>query len=198
MFSCDELIKYFDLDSVGKSAAVFDKDKLLKMNARYMQAADPKRLLELVKPFLAQRGKEVAPDKEAMLIKAIPELTPRTPTLVDLADWAEPYVVDQPEMDPKARKKFLTPESAPIIAKVLEFAEQNGVEDTEAMEQAFRDLAEENGLKLGKVAQPVRVALVGRTASPGIFEVMDILGRDQVTSRLAAAVDMAKNPAETS
>jgi glutamyl-tRNA synthetase len=198
MFSREELIKYFDLDSVGKSAAVFDQDKLLKMNARYMQSADAKRLLELTKPILAQRGKEVGPDKEATLLKAIPELTPRTPTLNDLADWAEPYIVDQPEMDPKARKKFLTPDSAPILAKVHELVAEKGVEDKEAMEQAFRDLAEGNGLKLGKVAQPVRVALVGRTASPGIFEVMEILGREQVLARLAAAMDMAKNPTETS
>lgn len=198
MFSRDELIKYFSLDSVGKSAAVFDQDKLLKINARYMQAADAKRLLELVKPFLAKRDKTVDPDKEAILLKAIPELTPRTPTLDELANWAEPYISDQPEMDPKAKKKFLTPESEPVLAKVHELVAQIGVEDTGAMEQAFRDLAEEKGIKLGAVAQPVRVALVGRTASPGIFEVMDILGREKVLARLAAAADMAKNPTETS
>ena len=197
MFSRNELIKFFDLDSVGKSAAVFDQDKLLKMNARYMQAAEPERLLELVKPFLAQRGKTVSPDQENLLLKAIPELTPRTPTLNDLAEWAEPYIVDQPEMDPKAKKKFLKPESAPILASVHELVAQKGVEDTGAMEQTFRDLAEEKSLKLGKVAQPVRVALVGRTASPGIFEVMNILGREKVLARLSAAIEMAKNPTET-
>jgi glutamyl-tRNA synthetase len=198
MFSRNELIQYFDLDSVGKSAAVFDQDKLLKMNARYMQAAEAKRLLELVKPFLAKRGKNVAPTDEAMLLKAIPELTPRTPTLEELATWAEPYIGDLPEMDPKAKKKFLATESAPILEKVRDMVAEKGVEDTQAMEQAFRELAEEKGIKLGEVAQPVRVALVGRTASPGIFEVMDILGREKVLTRLAAAADMAKNPTETS
>jgi glutamyl-tRNA synthetase len=198
MFSRDELIKFFGLDSVGKSAAVFDQDKLLKMNQRYMQAADAKRLGDLVKPFLSQRGKDVAPDHEDMLIKAIPELTPRTPTLNDLAEWAEPYIVDLPEMDPKARKKFLKPENSPILASVKDLVAEKGVDDTEAMEQAFRDLAEEKGLKLGKVAQPVRVALVGRTASPGIFEVMELLGQEKVLARLAAALEIAKNPTETS
>lgn len=198
MFNRDELVKYFDLGSVGKSAAVFDQDKLLKMNARYMQTADPRRLMDLVKPFLEQRGKKIAPEKEEMLLKAIPELTPRTPTLNDLAEWAEPYIVDQPEMDPKARKKFLKPDSVPILASVHELVAEKGVDDTEAMEQAFRELAEKNGLKLGKVAQPVRVALVGRTASPGIFEVMAILGRELVLLRLAAAIEMSKNPTETS
>lgn len=197
MFSRDELIKFFDLDSVGKSAAVFDQDKLLKMNARYMQAAEPERLLELVKPFMAQRGKIVSPNRESLLLKAIPELTPRAPTLNDLAEWAEPYIVDQPEMDPKAKKKFLKPESVPILASVYELVTSNGVEDTGVMEQAFRDLAEEKRLKLGKVAQPVRVALVGRTASPGIFEVMNILGREKVLARLSAAIEMVKNPTET-
>ncbi len=197
MFSREELIEFFGLDSVGKSAAVFDKDKLLKMNARYMQAGEPKRLLELVKPFLAERGKNVEPGQEDLLLKAIPELTPRTPTLNELAEWAEPYLGEQPEMDPKAKKKFLTPESAPILASVHELVMEKGVEDSEAMEQAFRELAEEKGLKLGKVAQPVRVALVGRTASPGIFEVLGILGREKVLARLAAAIEIAKNPTET-
>jgi len=198
IFSRNELIQFFDLDAVGKSAAVFDQDKLLKMNARYMQAADPKRLLELVKPFLAQRGIQLAPEQEPLLLKAIPELTPRTPTLADLADWAEPYLLEQPVMDLKAAKKFLTPASAPVLARVRDLVAEIGVDDTQAMEQAFRGLAEQNSIKLGAVAQPVRVALVGRTASPGIFEVMDILGRDRVLARLAAAADLAKNPAETS
>lgn len=198
MFSRAELIEFFGLDSVGKSPAVFDQDKLLKMNARYMQTANPERLLELVKPFLTQRGKSVEPDQEGMLIKAIPELTPRTPTLNDLSEWAEPYIADHPEMDPKARIKFLKPDNAPILASVYELVAKNGVEEIEAMEQAFRDLAEERGTKLGKVAQPVRVALVGRTASPGIFEVMEILGQEKVLARLSAALEMAKNPMETS
>ncbi len=197
MFTVDELIRYFSLEAVGKSAAVFDQDKLLKMNARYIQAADPKRLLELVKPFLAQRGVEVGQPQEAVLAKAIPELTPRARTLVELAEWAEPYLVEQPKMDPKAVRKFLKPESEPILLRVRELVAEMGVADTQGMEQAFRDLAEEKGVKLGAVAQPVRVALVGRTASPGIFEVMDILGRQRVLDRLDAAIKLAKNPPES-
>lgn len=189
MFSRDELIEFFGLDSVGKSAAVFDTDKLLRLNQRYIQEADISRLAQLLEPFLAQRGIE-SPDQE-LLTACLPELTPRAKTLVELAEWAEPFLVQEPEMDPKAVKKFLGPERTPVLERVLALVEKLGTGQPEALEEAFRQLGEELELKMKNVAQPVRVALTGRTFSPGIFEVMSILGDERVKARLLRALKIA-------
>jgi glutamyl-tRNA synthetase len=93
-----------------------------------------------------------------------------------------------PEMDAKAAKKFMKAQNAPVLEKVRELVVTHGANNVEAMEHAFHELAEEMELKLGKVAQPTRVALTGRTFSPGIFEVMDILGQDSTLKRLDRAL----------
>ena len=188
-FTRQELIEYFDLDAVGHSAAVFDKDKLQRLNQRYIQEAEPARLAELLPPFLAERG--ITDYDHGLLQACLPELTPRAKTLIELADWAEPFLKPEPEMDPKAVKKFLKPDTAPVLERVLGLVQEHGV-DPAAMEQAVRELSEELGIKLGGIAQPTRVALTGRTFSPGIFEVMDLLGRERVIARLKRALAMAK------
>ena len=96
-------------------------------------------------------------------------------------------------MDPKAAQKFMKPQNAPILQKVRDMVAENGLEDLAALEEKFRDLAEELEVKLGGVAQPTRVALTGRTFSPGIFEVMEILGRDAVLSRLDRAIELCNS-----
>ncbi|MFH2126729.1 MAG: glutamate--tRNA ligase, partial [Pseudomonadota bacterium] len=189
MFSRQELIDYFGLKAVGRSAAVFDTDRLLHLNQRYIQESDPTRLAELLPPFLAARG--IADYDQAVLLACLPELTPRAKTLVELADWAEPYLVDEPEMDPKAVKKFLGPGQVPVLERVVALVEAKGTGDSEALEQGVREIAEQMDLKLGGVAQPVRVALTGRTFSPGIFEVMGFLGDDRVKARLNRALAIA-------
>lgn len=186
IFSRQELVELFNLEAVGRGAAVFDVDKLNHLNAHWIQQADPARLADLLPPFLAARGVN-AFDRDT-LVKAIPEIRPRTKTLVELADWAEPYLVDAPVIDPKAGAKFLIPANRPVLERVRGLVAELGVEAPEAMEEAFRQLAEELGVKLGGVAQPVRVALVGRTASPGIFEVLAILGRERSLARLDRAL----------
>lgn len=188
-FSVDELIELFGLDAIGKSAAVFDFDKLERHNQRYIQKVELERLLELLPPFLDRRG--VDEYDADVLALALPHLTPRAKTLVELADWAMPYLVDEPEMDPKAKKKFLKPDNAPALEQVKAMVLEIGAQDIDALEEAFRVLVEEMGVKMGKVAQPVRVALTGRTFSPGIFEVMAILGQDKVLARLDRAIGLA-------
>lgn len=188
-FSRRELIDFFGLDAVGRSAAVFDTDRLLHLNQSYIQESTPARLAELLPPFLAARG--ITEYDQAVLLACLPELTARAKTLVELADWAEPYLVDEPVMDPKAVKKFLGLERMPVLQRVLALVEAKGVDHPQEMEQAVKDLAEELGVKLGEVAQPVRVALTGRTFSPGIFEVMSILGDGRVKARLNRALALA-------
>jgi glutamyl-tRNA synthetase len=190
VFTLAELVEHFGLEAVGKGAAVFDADRLAHLNHHHLQQAAPERLAGLLPPFLAARG-ITAWDGE-VLRKAIPHLVARTPTLVELADWAEPYLVDEPVMDPAARSKFLTPAGAEVLARVAEMIASLGVDDPAALEQGFRELAATLGAKLGAVAQPTRVALTGRTASPGIFEVMGFLGRERVLKRLARARELAQ------
>lgn len=194
IFTREELIRLFDLDAVGKSAAVFDQDKLLNLNAHYIQHATQERLLELVEPFIRDQGLPFGEAERARFIKALPHLTPRAKTLVELVYVAEPFLVSQPEMDPKAARKFLKPKHVPALEGVRELAERIDLSDLEALEQGFRELAERLEVKLGGVAQPTRVALTGRTASPGIFEVMDILGKELVLARLDRALALARSP----
>lgn len=188
VFSRQELIEHFNLASVGKGAAVFDPDKLLHLNAHWIQQSPPQRLAAALPPFLAAR--RVERFDEATLLAAIPHLTPRAKTLVELAEWAEPYLVEEPVMDPQARAKFLVPANAPVLERVRDLVQRLGVADGAALEAGFKDLAAELGIKLGGVAQPVRVALTGRTASPGIFEVMAILGGARTLERLGRALQM--------
>jgi glutamyl-tRNA synthetase len=186
LFSRTELIEHFGLESVGKGAAVFDPDKLLHLNAHWIQQSPPQRLAAALPPFLAARRVERI--DEATLLAAIPHLVPRTKTLVELAEWAEPFLVEEVVMDPQARAKFLAPANGPVLERVRELVQGLGVADGAALEAAFKDLATALGIKLGGVAQPVRVALTGRTASPGIFEVMGILGQERTLARLERAL----------
>ena len=108
IFSLEELIKYFNLDAVGKSPAVFDQDKLLRMNARYIQKTGVERLMELLEPTLAEKGIDLDQAGRDKLRLALPELNTRAKTLLELAQGAEPFLVAEPDFDPKAAKKFLT------------------------------------------------------------------------------------------
>lgn len=186
IFSRQELVELFNLEAVGRGAAVFDLDKLNHLNAHWIQRAEPERLADLLPPFLAARG--VCAFDRQTLVRTIPEIRPRTKTLVELADWAEPYLLDAPVMDPKAAAKFLVAANRPVLERVRDLVAELGVDAPQAMEEAFRRLAEDLGVKLGGVAQPVRVALTGRTASPGIFEVLAILGRERSLARLDRAL----------
>ncbi len=190
VFSVAELVEHFGLEAVGKGAAVFDADRLAHLNHHHLQHAAPERLAALLPPFLAARG-ITAWDNE-VLLKAIPHLVARTPTLRELADWAEPYLLDEPVMDQAAQTKFLNPAGAAVLKRVADMVTAKGVEDSPALEEGFRELAAELGAKLGAVAQPTRVALTGRTASPGIFEVMGFLGRERVLKRLEHARRLAQ------
>jgi len=184
IFSRDELIEKFSLENVGRSAGIFDMEKLNWLNAHYIKESDPVRLAELLMPFIEQKGL-TRPDKD-YLAQAVTTLQPRAKTLAEMADSAEFYLIDDKnlEYDPKAAKKFLKPEIAPILSDLIARLEDMEVFTEEDLEFVFRNLSEAHGLKLGKIAQPVRVALTGRTASPGLFEVMNILGKDRVFARL--------------
>jgi len=184
IFSVEELTRIFSLESVGKSPSRFDPEKLLHLNAHYIKTGDPERLAALLVPFLGKRGFDVEPSP--WLVKAVRTFQERSRTLEEMAESSEFYFLCK-DPDPKAAEKFFTPEMAPVFEEIArEFADLPDFTPA-AMEPVLHRVAEKTGSKLGKVAQPMRVALTGGTVSPGIFEVMDVLGRDEVIRRLSRA-----------
>lgn len=195
IFSLQELVDKFSLEVVGKSAAVFNPDKLLWLNAHYIHTGDLNRLIALLKPFLVLEGliKEGQRLDEAWLKKIVLALKERSRTLVEMAQSTAYFLKEEIELDPKAKEKFLKPSVQPLLEKLIERLETVATFDSAAIEKIFKELIAAAGIKLGDLAQPVRVALTGRTVSPGIFEVMELLGKERTLARLRKAVSLIGN-----
>ncbi len=181
----DKAIEWFDLDGVGKSPSRFDVVKLTNLNAQYMREADSGHLAQLILPALAERlGRELDEAERRRILEGMDGLKERAKTLVELAENAFFYVAPRPlAMNDKA-EKLLSGDGREKVAALrgkLAVLEDWNKED---MEAAVRTLAEAEELKLGKLAQPLRAALSGSNVSPGIFEVMEVLGRDETLGRL--------------
>ena len=185
-FTRRELIEVFDLEHIGRSAGVFDTEKLLSLNADHIRATPPEKLVALLTPFLKQRGIET--DNSSLLIQVIETLHARSKTLDDMAQQALFYFADDIDYEEKAAKKFLKPAVLDALKLLISQFELLADFSEENLENAFKTVMDQTGLKLGKIAQPVRVALTGKTASPGIFEVTAIIGKDKVISRLQKAI----------
>jgi glutamyl-tRNA synthetase len=189
IFSLQELIEKFTLDSVGKAPSVFNQEKCVWLNHHYIQEADPGRLADLVldllkKDGVVQQGSE--PDRE-WFKKLVKILTERSHTLVEMKTAAIPFFVDEISLDEKAKAKHLTPDVAPLLSELaLKLRAVEPFTNT-AIEPVFNALVTEKGIKLGKVAQPVRVALTGGTVSPGIYDVIEVMGKDKTVKRIEAA-----------
>ena len=124
------------------------------------------------------------------MTKVIISLRERCRTLTEFASAARYFLLEDVEMDPEAAKKFLIPQNRPALEDVLKGIEALPVLSENDVDTLFKSIMANKGLKMGQVAQPVRVALTGRTVSPGIFEVIDILGREKVVRRLRKTIDM--------
>jgi len=183
IFSVAEMQAHFSLEHVGKSPSKFNLDRLLNLNAHYIKVADPERIAGLLVPFLSKRG--IAAQPSPWLTGAVRTLQERAKTLEEMAESAEYYFRERPA-DPKVAVKFLTPEIAPVLDEIArEYAALSPFTPS-AMEECLNGVVARRGGNL-KIHQPVRVALTGGTASPGLFEVMEVLGRDEVVRRLKAA-----------
>jgi glutamyl-tRNA synthetase len=187
IFARDELIEKFSLESVGKSAGVFNPEKFLWVNSYYLRERPLSQLAEDVIPYIVAKGYPVPQDK-SWLEKMVKTLHERSKTLVELVDSATFYLTDDISIDEKAAKKFLTPQVCGPIAKLIE--QLTGLDDfTDAnIEQTFSAILQEMGLSMGDLAQPVRVALTGSTVSPGIHEVITVLGKERTLRRLSSAL----------
>ncbi len=182
IFTMKELIEYFSLDSVGKSAAVFNPDKLLWLNQHYIRQGDAERLSREVTPLLEERG--VRASDGDFVKRVVFDLRSRSKTLVDMAESAAFYFSDDIAYDDKIRRDFLNEEGLGYLQALAE--KLPALEDfaKEGIETLLRGIAEERGVKLKAVVQPVRVALTGKTVSPGIDQVMVTLGKERVLRRI--------------
>ncbi|MDI6801024.1 MAG: glutamate--tRNA ligase [Thermodesulfovibrionales bacterium] len=191
VFTRDELIKYFTIENIGKSAAVFNPEKLLWLNSQYIINEDTKSLAEMAMPFLIKEGIifEGQQIDIEWLSKAVNTLKERSRTLVELAASLKYYILEYVDIDPKAKEKFLKPENLNSLSELREIL--SGVSDFTAieLERVFHNFADERSIKLGAIAQPVRVAITGGTASPGLFEVLEIVGKEKILKRLSKVIE---------
>jgi glutamyl-tRNA synthetase len=187
IFSRDELIEKFSLESVGRSAGIFNPEKFLWVNSYYLKQLPLSRLADDIVPYIVAKGYPVPQDK-SWLERMIETLRERSKTLVELVDSAGFYLTDDISIDEPAANKFLTAEIRVPLAKLLD--RLAGLDDfTEArIEQVFSAVLQELGLPMSKLAQPVRVAMTGSTVSPGIHEVIAVLGKERTTKRLRSAL----------
>jgi len=192
IFTREELVTHFSLENVGKSAGIFNAEKLEWVNFQYMKATPSAELARLVVPFLERAGLSV-PDDRAWLARVVETLRERAKTLVELAEFCRFYLVEAVEPDAKGAR-YLTPEIAPALTDLLTELAALPEWERSAIEAAFQRTLARHGLKLGTLAQPVRVAVTGGTVSPGIYEVLDVLGRERSLARIRTARDRIAAP----
>jgi len=182
IFSWQELEEKFKLEDVGKSAGVFNPEKLQWLNAHYLTERDPHKLAREVKPFLPHMEPPLPADN--WLAHMVTTLQSRAKTLVELGEQSAFYLSDTITPEEKAAKKFLKESSLALLSRLRERLGGLAAWDEAVLHGAFTAFMEEQQVKLGKIAQPVRVALTGKTASPGIFEVMEVLGKERCLARI--------------
>ena len=197
IFSFQEMIDAFSLEGVGKAAGVFDTDKLLWLNQHYVKASSPQKLAELLMPFLQQQystlrcpidGSPVTADS-VWLHQVIITLQERSKTLVEMAEMMHYYFAEELEYQPKAAKKAFKADTPAMLEAVLALLEPLEPFDVARLDKAIHDFAEQGNLKLGNVAQPIRLALTGGGASPGLFDVIALCGKQTVLNRIREAIE---------
>jgi len=195
IFSREELIGKFNLENIGKSAGVFNPEKFLWLNAHYIKESDARKLSGLLSPFLEAKGFDLS--RGPSLENVVGTLKERSKTILEMADFAEFYFREEIIYDEKASEKFLKPEIKPVFDSIISGLQGIDTElfNHDGIEKVFNDVMAEKGLKLKDLAQPVRVALTGGTISPGIFEVMEVLGKERTLSRLQKAMELISRKA---
>ena len=180
IISRDQAIEWFDLPHVGKSPSRFDFKKLENLNGHYIREADDERLASLIASRLG-----LTDEQRLLAVRAMPELKARAHTLNELADGARFLFVSRPLDLDEAASALLKSGAGDLLRSSFDKLSALAEWDTPALEAAIREVAEDKGVKLGKLAQPLRAALTGRTTSPGIFDVLALLGREESLARIA-------------
>ena len=190
IISRDQAIQWFELDHVGKSPSRFDIKKLENLNGHYIREADDARLAQLTVPHIERSlGIELTLSEVDLLRRAMAFLKPRAKTLLELAEGSS-FLFRKRPIDVDERASALLDESGlALLVKVYQALQPLAEWTSASIEDAVREVAEAAEVGLGKVAQPLRAALTGRTTSPGIFDVLVLLGREESLARLADQAD---------
>lgn len=194
IFTLDELISEFSLERVGKSAAIFSPEKLEWMNGEYIRKADLKKLTKQTIPFLQEKGlvpKELDKNISAYIERVVALEQERLKTLRDVTELADLFFVDKIRFDEEAFKKILKQDYVPDLLKELRVKlEALSSFNAPEIEKMMRKVAEEKGLKTSQVFHPLRVAVSGRMIGPGLFEMVEVLGKDRVLKRIDNALQL--------
>jgi glutamyl-tRNA synthetase len=185
-FTLKELIEKFTLEAVGKAAAAINPGKLNWLNSQYIKRMETDELTKKVLPFIEAKGYSVT-DTD-LLKRAVLSLRERSKTLVEMADLSEFYFCEEIIYDEEAAQKFLKGESMVIFEEVIGSLSNEAILKKESSHLLIQRLSESRNEPLVKIAQPLRVALTGRTVSPPIDEVMEALGKERVIQRLQRAM----------
>ena len=186
IISTEQAIEWFGVENIGKSPARFDMAKLTNLNAHYLKETDNQRLLALIKEGLEkQKGSSLTSEDERRLLEGMEGLKVRSKTLTELQESAFFYIAPLPLKVTDEGKKILTPEAKERLIDLCNALEGSGILWEAPLLEAFvKSYGEQKTLKLKDIAQPLRVALTGSTISPGLFEVMEVLGQYETLKRL--------------
>jgi glutamyl-tRNA synthetase len=196
-FTQEELIQKFNLEAVGRSPAAINPGKLDWLNAQYIKRMELDELVQMVRPFIESKGYVIdESEKQGMdlLRKVVLSLRERAKTLVEMADLSEFYFSEEIEYDENAAEKFLKKETMPIFEQIIASLSKEAILDSGSSHRLIQQLAETRGEPLVKIAQPIRVALTGKTISPPIDEVMEVLGKTAVIKRLRKGIEYIERP----
>jgi glutamyl-tRNA synthetase len=191
IFTRQELIDKFDWARVGSTAGRYDAKKFLHVQAEHLRMLPNDELARRTVPFLAELGIDVDAE-DPTLDRAIPYVKPRASTLVELAEAVD-YFFRDVVFEDKGKRKFLVPDNARHLLRLADVVSKVDPFDAETLEGTVKAWMEEDELPMKKVAQPARVAMTGRTRSPGLFEVMEVLGQPKTVERLRAAAELASS-----
>jgi len=184
IISREQAIEWFDLDGVGRSPSRFDIKKLENLNGHYIREADDARLAALVAARMAPLDEDAATARLTQITAIMPALKPRAKSIIELTDGAAFLFAARPIPVDEAAAKLLDDAARTLLGTVADRLRAGPEWSLETIEAAVRAVAEDAGLGLGKVAQPLRAALTGKTTSPGIFDVLYHLGREETLGRL--------------
>ncbi len=185
IFAMDELVKLFDMRDVGQTAGVFNPDKMAWVNHEWLKKLSDEELARRALPYFRAAGLPAQDDAKLRHVCAVARERART-----FGEYVQQfrYFYEPPRLDPKAKDKFLTKDTKPVLEAIRAGIAALPSLDTGPLEALFQGEAQRRGLGLGKIAQPVRVALTGGTASPGMYDVVQILGKEETLRRLDEAI----------
>ena len=195
LFTLQETVKLFELEQMSKKAAIYDTKKLTWMNGQYLSELPLEKILPEAKPFFIKGGfvtEDWFATHEEYFAKLVDVVRVRVKTLQEVAGASSYFFQDVTEYDAKGVAKHFKPESVGLLEQCIAAVEADEVYDLASTEAAYNKIAADNGLALGKVIHPTRLALTGRTVSPGMFDVMVLLGKEKTLERLHKAVEYIK------